>query len=160
MARIRNFSQSIYVMVAPTGECKIGIAIDPDVRLSSIKYAMPRGVVRLAFQSAPHEDMWRVEQHMHAKLHPDRLNGEWFDVDEMTAVSMVQDALMIEFSALDIPIKRAVTKRKRRRARSKQAVATGRRKVILSPGQKPIIPATQQRKRVFRARVAAKTGKV
>lgn len=124
MARIKNMAQAIYVMVAPTGECKIGIAENPRARWCNLKFAMPRGEVRLVFQSDVRADMWRVERHLHLKLARRRLNGEWFDICEADAVSMVQAALAVEDHKLAEPKK--PSKRPR--------------KTVLRPGKTPKRP--------------------
>jgi hypothetical protein len=126
MARLKNIEQAIYVMVAPTGECKIGIAENPRARWNNLKYCTPRGEVRLVFQSHKSPDMWRVERHMHTKLASRRLNGEWFDIEEAAAVAAVKEALEIAVANLAEPKRRTVSKNPR--------------KMVLAPGKPPRKP--------------------
>lgn len=85
--RLRNRAQCLYVIVAPTGECKIGVAEHPETRLGSLAGAFPRGTPRIAFKSKPDADMWMHEQKLHARFADRRLNGEWFDIIEDEAVA-------------------------------------------------------------------------
>jgi hypothetical protein len=141
MARIRNRPQAIYVIVAPTGECKIGIAESPNLRLQQLATCFPRGVARLAFASDASSDMWCVERHLHQKLAHRRLNGEWFDIGEVKAIERVKQALALTKSRLFKP--------------DKVIVPEGHRKVVLRPGKPPKHPI-----RAIRARDDTKSSLV
>ncbi len=93
MPRIKNLPQCLYVMVAPTGECKIGVTTNAKGRLENINNAHPRGGVKLAFVSDLRSDMWAVEMIIHRRLSAKRLCGEWFDICEQEAVQFASSVL-------------------------------------------------------------------
>lgn len=98
MTRLRNRLQSIYVMEAPTGECKIGIAEDPNKRLVGLCSSIPRGEIKLRFASEPSHHAWMFEKRAHEVLADKRLNGEWFDISADEATKLVRKIIDYVFS--------------------------------------------------------------
>lgn len=81
--------ERIYVFQAPTGECKIGVSCNPQKRLQTLNGAMPRGGVRLVYQSGRTEFAYLIEKRIHAVLKDRRLNGEWFDISPEEAMAAI-----------------------------------------------------------------------
>ena len=89
MARLKEIEQAIYVMEAPTGESKIGIAEDAYMRWGTLNGAYPRGDLKLLWVSERRFDAWRIEEEIHEMLDDKRLNGEWFDIPSARAIEIV-----------------------------------------------------------------------
>lgn len=89
MPRIKNFEQSVYVMEAPTGETKIGVAKDPRARFLTMKFCFPRGELKMVFVSEVSAKAWAIEEWVHAQLQAKQLNGEWFEVAPDIAVQLI-----------------------------------------------------------------------
>jgi hypothetical protein len=88
MARLREAEQCIYLIEAPTGEVKIGIAENAYTRLQALRCSYPRGEARLVWVSEHRVDAWSIEAELHKQLTPNRLNGEWFDITADEAVML------------------------------------------------------------------------
>lgn len=68
--------QSIYFIQCngTDGPIKIGIAVDPNRRLSELRIGCPYPMQMLA--TCPGDDM--LERQLHATFRDDRIHGEWF----------------------------------------------------------------------------------
>lgn len=80
-------------MEAPTGESKIGITENPRSRWSNLRFCIPRGELKLRFESSPSPHMWVIETRVHEELKDKRLNGEWFDVPADYAIQIITKML-------------------------------------------------------------------
>lgn len=77
----------LYVITDGTAY-KVGRATDPESRLSSLQTGNPRQLRLVATE--PHADSVGAELSAHKMLANSRIRGEWFEVDEETAVMAIR----------------------------------------------------------------------
>lgn len=81
--------QSVYVMVAPDGRVKVGIAGKVDRRRVALEVET-RVRLRVAFSTEPTRFAKEIEAACHETLAPHRIAGEWFAADAADSVIAVQ----------------------------------------------------------------------
>lgn len=84
-------SATLYILKC--GEyLKIGITRDMDKRLKQIDAANPMPVVKIATKTVPLAGVAFAEAWLHRELQESRVKGEWFAIDEKTALSLLPEA--------------------------------------------------------------------
>lgn len=80
------------------GPCKVGLASDPKVRLTTLQSGNPRPIGLYGFVRTPDRMCARAaEKYLHRSLKASRLHGEWFHVEP--EIALQQASLFVCASA-------------------------------------------------------------
>lgn len=91
--RTLSETASVYVISAPDGPQKIGIAGDPARRLATLRTATPAALVLHQAIPMTRVEALAVEAHAHWLLREQMAQGEWFSITPEAAVSAVMRAI-------------------------------------------------------------------
>lgn len=107
MARIAHLPAQAYVYVigAPDGPQKVGVAADVNSRRAMLQTGNPVGLVVAHKVEVSRQDAFFVERYAHDLLSGDRVRGEWFDVSPEEAIDAVNAAYQAFLQCeLDAPV--------------------------------------------------------
>lgn len=93
----------VYVIGAPDGPIKIGVAADAAARCAMLQVGNPAALTVLHKVSVSRRDVYFVERYAHALLSDDRIRGEWFDVEPDQAIAAVNASVEALRSGAAIP---------------------------------------------------------
>jgi hypothetical protein len=87
---------AVYVVQSLRGPIKIGVAENPERRLSTLQGGNP-DEIRLEFYlcCADRESAYQVEAHLHRRYAAYRVNGEWFSIGIDSVISDIQWSLQL-----------------------------------------------------------------
>jgi hypothetical protein len=90
-----DLSRWVYVVAHPSwpGQFKVGITTNVRHRLASYNTGCPERRYQMRF-AKHHEDAQRVVQQIYDALSTKRLQGEWFEVDELELVDLMEAAFV------------------------------------------------------------------
>lgn len=98
-AKKEPLRRSVYVIKNDIGMCKVGIALDPKVRLKELQTGSPHPL-RIAY-SIVTNDASGVEARAHAILSRYHVHLEWFKCDPRTAEEAVNRAAQLVSDSVD-----------------------------------------------------------
>ena len=101
--RPRSSSSYVYVVADGAGQLKVGVAAEPRRRLRQLQVGNARRLSLRRFVPFQGDDPEAVERYAHWLLRDHHVGGEWFVVDEKTAVVALLGAAMAVIKGLRAP---------------------------------------------------------
>jgi hypothetical protein len=97
----KGIPERLYIIGDTDGRfVKIGIAREPESRLSSLQTGCPHKLIILALFNIPNA---KVERKLHACLSPYRIQGEWFELTGEVSAT-IKELYLSYYCGMTLPI--------------------------------------------------------